>query len=85
MDPISLDMITQEHENGLSSTVRQPTKTAASQERISILWKPRDWTIRTPINGSLGPRVICYMDPTYLDMIAQEHENGLSSTVWQPI
>ena len=58
--------------------------TAASQGRISILWKPRACTIRTPICGSLGSRVTCCMDPTSLDMIAQEHENGLSSTVWKP-
>ena len=84
MDPTSLDMIAQEQEDGLSSTVWQPTLTAAFQGRISILWKPRACTIRTPIWGSLSPRVTCCMDPISLDMIAQEHENGLSSTVWQP-
>ena len=84
MDPTSLDMIAQEQENGLSSTVWQPTLTAASKGRISILRKPRACSIRTPICGSLGPRVTCCMGPTSLDMIAQELENGLSSTVWQP-
>ena len=83
LDPISFDVIAQEHENGLSSTVRQPTLTAASQGRISILWKPRTSTIYTPICGSLGPRVNWHMDPTSFDVIAQEHVNGLRSTVWQ--
>ena len=81
---ISRGMLVKEHENGLSSTVWQPTWTAASQGRISILWKHRACTIHAPICGSLGPRVTWYMDPTSLDMITQEHENGLSSTVWQP-
>ena len=52
--------------------------------RISILLKPRACTIHTRICGSLGPRVNWYLDPISLDVIAQEHENGLSSTVWQP-
>ena len=84
MEPISSDMIAQEQENGSSSTVWQPTYTAASQGWISILWKPRASSIRTPICGPLGPRVICYMEPSSLDMITQEHENELNSTVWQP-
>ena len=84
MDSISLDIIAQEPENGLSSTVCQPALTDAFQARISISWKPRVWTIHTPICGSLGPRVTCYMDPTSFYMITQEHENGLTSTVWQP-
>ena len=84
MDPTSFDVIAQEHENGLNSTVWQPTLTAASEGRISILWKPRACAIHAPICGSLGPRVNWYMDPTSFDVIAQEHENGLRSTLWQP-
>ena len=73
MEPISLDMIAQRHENGLSLTVWQPTKTAASQGGILILWTPRDWTIRASICGTLGPRVTCYMDLISFDMMAQVH------------
>ena len=32
----------------------------------------------------LGSKVNWYMDRTSFDVIAQEHENGLRSTVWQP-
>ena len=84
MDPTSFDVIAQEHENGLSSTVWQPTYTGASQGRIYTLSKPRACTIHIPICGSLGPKVYWYMNPTSFDVIAQEHENGLSSNVWQP-
>ena len=35
-------------------------------------------TVHTPFYGSLGPRFTCYMGPSSLDMITQEHENGLS-------
>ena len=41
-------------------------------------------TIHTPICGSFGPSFDWYIDPTFFDVIAQEQENGLSSTVWQP-
>ena len=33
-------------------------------------------TIYTPIYGSLGPRVNWYMDPTFFDDVAKEHEMG---------
>ena len=40
--------------------------------------------IHTPIGGSFGRSFNWYIDPTFLDVIVQEQENGLSSTVWQP-
>ena len=78
MNPVSMGMLVQEHENGLRSTVWQPTQTAASQMRISILWKLRVCTISTPIYGSLDPSATWYIDPISVDMLVQEHEGGLS-------
>ena len=51
IDPTSMDMLVQEHGNGLNTIVWQPTYTAASQGRISILRKPRVCTILTTICG----------------------------------
>ena len=58
--------------------------TAASQVRISFLWKPEACTNRTPICGSSGPRVAWYLDHTPMNFFVQADENGLSLSVWQP-
>ena len=71
MDPTSFDMIVQEQGNGLSSIVWQPTLTVAPQIWISLFWKPRVFTIRTPICGFLVPKTSLYMDPTSMDVLCK--------------